>query len=95
MCYSRGEEGGIRLKWGECGPEGGGGEWKGQGARLNKTFMSIPQSGSTPPQNMPFVLCPPHIVAVDEIVVDSGLEGGFTNAKSATNWFLLSAHCSL
>ena len=46
MRYSRGEEGGIRLKWGECGPEGGGREWKGQGARLNKTFMSIPQSAA-------------------------------------------------
>ena len=76
-------------------PKEGGGEWKGQGARLNKTFMSIPQSGSIPPQIMPFVSCSPHIIAVYGIVVDSESEGGFTNAKSAIHWFLLSAHCSL
>ena len=57
MRYSGGEDGGDPIEMGECGPEGGGGEWKGQGARLNKTFMSIPQSAAfhSPPQTMHFM----------------------------------------
>ena len=70
-----GKTGGIRLKWGNVVPKEGGGEREGQGARLNKTFMSIPQSGG--PFPFPLKLCILCLgFAVSGIVVDLGVGGG-------------------
>ena len=79
-----GKTGGIRLKWGNVVPKEGGGEREGQGARLNKTFMSIPQSGGRlpfPSQTMHFIFMHCCLIAELSLIWELG-RGISINVKS-------------